>query len=143
MNQNLLNELVRESRIVKSFKDVKRADSLTGSAKRIATAISHLPVTDETAEIIFKEMYDAFHQIANAKLWMEGYNPKDHVASMKVLLSAEIASSHKLNQVDRYRKLRNDAIYEGKAIIKIEDAKGIILLWNDISEELFAWVKKP
>ncbi|TAL53227.1 MAG: hypothetical protein EPN86_04650 [Nanoarchaeota archaeon] len=90
--------------------------------------------------MVFKSVYDAFHQLWEAKWCMLGYKPKDHQVTLVILLNADIRNSHKLYQLDRFRRIRNDASYEGYRI-SIEEAAEIIRLWKEVSRDIIRWIK--
>ncbi len=142
MKKEEIDLMLSEKMIRKRSPDRFRAESLIKAALVNADFARMSPVEEKTATGIFRELYEAFRQLGDAKWWMLGYEPVDsHKASMKVLMSAEIRNSFKLQTLDRLRIIRNDANYRGE-LVKKEQAVEILSLWNEVSENLIKWIKK-
>lgn len=136
-------EIMLNSGLVrKRSPDKFRAESLIKAAIVSAEFAKLYEIDDKTATGIFKEMYDAFRQLGDAKWSIMGYEPVDsHKASMKALATAEIKMGYRLQNIDMFRVIRNDVQYRGY-LVKKEQASDIVSLWDDLSKELIEWVKK-
>ena len=73
MNENKIKELLTKGEIRRREKNVPRAISLLQAALDSATFAKSAQLTEQTATGIFKEFYDAFRQIGDAKWWLLGY----------------------------------------------------------------------
>ncbi len=141
MNEQRIKALIMSGNLRKTFPDIKKANALTSSSLEIAESLKAVPLTEKTARLLLKELYDAFRQLGDAKWHIMGYKSEGHEASIELLQYAEIKSSFKLQNFDRFRRIRNEATYDGKSVT-LEQAKDIIILWNDVHKELIEWVKK-
>ncbi len=134
--------LLNKGQLIKKSVDRFRAESLLKAAIINSEFAKRQQIDEETATGVFREMYEAFRQLGDAKWWMMGYEPIDsHKVSMKILMSANISKNYKLQSIDRFRVIRNDANYRGE-LVKKEQALEIVSLWDEVSKELIEWVKK-
>lgn len=141
MNAKDIDLLEKEGHLVKKVSDFFMADSIIKAALRSAEFGKMLPINEKTATGIFRETYEAFRQLGDAKWWLIGYEPKDHIASMRILMSAEIKQGYRLQNLDRFRRIRNDMNYRGYSV-KEEQASEIVALWDQTSSELIGWIRK-
>ncbi|MBI4439078.1 hypothetical protein HY640_04055 [Candidatus Woesearchaeota archaeon] len=121
--------------------DSFKADSLVRSALDSASFSKIPPLNEKTATGIFKALYDAFHALGDAKWWKLGYEACSHEASMKILMNADIKAKFRLQDIDNYRKIRNNAVYRGH-LVSVEQTKRLMALWDELSGELIEWVRK-
>ncbi|MBI2134016.1 hypothetical protein HYU11_05010 [Candidatus Woesearchaeota archaeon] len=142
MNQDEIIYLTTQGMIRKRVQDKSRSESLVKAALINADFAKMTQIANRTATGVFREMYEAFRQLGDAKWWMLGYEPIDsHKASMKILMSASIEKNFKLQSLDRFRIIRNDANYRGY-LVKEKEALEIVALWDEVSKDLISWVKK-
>ena len=134
--------LISQGQLIKKSVDRFRAESLIKAALVNAEFAKRQKIDAESATGVFREMYEAFRQLGDAKWWLMGYEPIDsHKVSMKILISADISKNYKLQNIDRFRRIRNDANYRGE-LVKEEQALEIVSLWDEVSKDLIEWVKK-
>lgn len=141
MNEQRIKFLLMSGKLKRSSPDQNRAYALIESSLKGARALKDVQISEKTAEIVFKEIYDSFRKLADAKWHILGYKSDGHEASSELIASAEIPSNFKLKSFDRFRKIRNEAAYDGKAVT-LEQAKEIVTLWNETHKELIEWAKK-
>jgi len=106
-----------------------------------AKAAKSVILNDLTATMIFKEMYDAIRQLGEVKWLLQGYEPFGrgaHEISIELLMEdKDIAFMH----LDRFRRLRNDANYQGRKIF-LEQTKEILFFWEEHCKELLLKLKQ-
>jgi hypothetical protein len=124
-----------------SAPDKIRAKSLVEAAEKTMVTIGDIPISEETATIIFRETYECIRQLGDARWWLIGFKPKDHEVSMDILKEEKINYSTKLEKLDRFRKIRNDANYSGYLIPK-SVAEEMIEFWNECGQEILESLKK-
>lgn len=129
------------SKIRKRSPDVLRADSLLEAADKTMHAIREIPLSGETATIIFRETYESIRQLGDARWWLRGYEPKDHEVSMEILKEETIKRSAKLAQIDRFRLIRHQANYSGYNI-PAAVTREILEFWEDCGAEILQNLKR-
>ena len=72
---------------------------------------------------------------------MKGYESSTHEASLESLKELDIKNKVKLNHLDRYRKIRNDANYQGFQTT-VEQAKEILEFWDLCGKDIIDCIKK-
>lgn len=128
--------LIRERKLKIRKRDIPRVRSLLESAKNNADVVRKIPITNENATLVFRELYESIRQIGDAMWWSLSYEPTaSHEVSMEILEKTEIRESVKLHKLDRFRKTRNNANYRGYRIT-LEEAKEIVSFWNSCAGEL-------
>ncbi len=140
MESRLLKEYLDKGSLKKRSPDINRALSLINVAEITANATLKIPLNEENAIMIFRELYEALRQLGDAKLWKLGYEARQHEPSIKILMDAEIKDKIILNRLDRFRIIRNDANYRGNQIT-LDQAKEILEFWKKYSKELLKWIK--
>src|SRR3989344_2886603 len=139
MKKEIINSLIKEKRLrIKSI-DKNKARSLTNSSEKNAEVILEIRLTDKTATIIFREIYESIRQLGEALWILGGYEPNPiksyHETCLLILKDMEITDKVKLNHLDRYRKIRNDSNYQG-SIISENQAKELVEFWNKCGKEI-------
>lgn len=142
MKQDQIDDLLGKGLLFRVSPDVLRANTLIKSAVNRADSAAMLQITHVTSTTVFAEVYEAFRQVGEAKWIATGYKTNNsHEASILILIEAPVKNSHRLINLDRFRKIRNKANYEGM-IVPPENAKEIMDLWKDTSKELIGWIEK-
>lgn len=120
--------------------DKLRAKSLMEASERNMAVILEMGINDSSSTIIFRETYESIRQLGDARWWLLGYKPKDHEVSMEILKQEKIANSAKLQKLDRFRQIRNDANYSGYLIPKAVTEE-IIEFWKECAEDILEKMK--
>ena len=142
MKEEQIQELVKKGDIRKRSINIPIANSLLQAAQDSATFAQSIKLTEQSSTGIFKELYDAFRQLGDAKWWLLGYEAYSHKASIELLKSAKIPSTQQIQQLSRMRDIRDDANYRGYKI-PIEDTKEFLELWKKTHKELISWINNP
>lgn len=141
MRPQLIEEMKRRGYIVQRSKDIPRIRSLLTSSTSVASAALTIPLTEENATLIFRELYESIRQLGDALWWALGYEPDSHEASMKILTEIDIKEKLSLYKLDRFRKIRHDSHYRGY-LITPEQTREIITFWKKCSQEIIALIEK-
>ena len=135
-----IEQLLRLDLIRKRSIDKSLAKSMIESSIDVMKAIKDTPLNEQTATIIFRETYESVRQLGDARLWLLGYEPKNHEASMEILKEIEIKNKIKLNHLMRFKNIRNDINYRGfKATLS--QANEILEFWNLCCDEIIRNLK--
>ena len=115
--------------------------SMIKTAEMNVKVAGKLPLEEENATVIFREMHESIRQLGDAKLWALGYEPLNHEISLDVLKELDIREKAKLNNLDRFKRIRHDANYQG-FVVSLSQAKEIIEFWNACCKEIIRLLLK-
>lgn len=135
MKKEIICTLVKTGILRKREIDKFKIKSTLESAKDTALVAKSIKITDKSATLVFREIYESIRQIGDAKWWSIGYEPQNHDISLSILKSMEIKNKVKLNFLDRYKQIRHNANYQGEKVSETQ-AKEIIDFWNLCGEDL-------
>ncbi len=122
-------------------RDIEKIKSMINSAEINARVTKTIKLDDDTATLIFREIYDSIRQLGDAKLGLLGFEPCNHEVSMEVLKEFDIRDKVKLNSLDRLKKTRHDINYRGFRTT-IFQTKEILDFWNKCGEEILRILRK-
>ena len=135
MKKEIIDTLVKTGILRIRQLDLEKIKSLIESAKINANVAKNIPLTEESATLIFREMYESIRQLGDAKWWLMGFEPTNHEISLEILKEMEIKEKIKLNFLDRFKRIRHDANYRGFRV-SISQAKEIIDFWDICGGEI-------
>ena len=141
MNKDRLDFLVERKKLRIRNSDIPRIKSLIDSAKKNAYAIKKMPVDDNNATIVFREIYESIRQLGDAKFWSMGYEPLTHDVSMEILKEMDIKESIRLKNIDRFRRTRNNSNYRGYMVSR-EEALDILDFWDNCADEIIRTIRR-
>src|SRR3989338_1001788 len=142
MERKIIEDLRKKRNLRTKEIDKEKVISLLNAIEKNISAVKKINMNEDNSTIIFKEVYDAIRQIADAFWWLEGYEVlRDHDASFTVLKDIEVSQKFKINYIERFKKIRNDANYRG-FLVSIEQAQEILDFWNSYGLEIMAFLKK-
>lgn len=122
-------------------KDIEKIKSMIASAEVNAKVTKTIKLDEDSATLIFREIYESIRQIGDARWWLLGYEPSNHDISMEILKEFDIKEKIKLNLLDRYRKIRHDINYRAFRAT-ISQAKELLEFWDMCGEEMVKILKK-
>lgn len=121
--------------------DRERVKSIIKSAQTNADVVQKIQLTEESATVIFREVYESIRQLGNAQWWLDGYEPLNNEVSLEILKDMDIKEKVKLNHLVRFKKIRNDANYRGFSV-SASQAKEIIDFWNTCGKDILGILMK-
>ncbi len=121
--------------------DKERIKSIINSAQINASVILKIPLNDDSASIIYRELYESIRQLGDALLWKNGYEPLNHEVSMDVLKGLDIKNKILLNHLKRFKAIRNDINYRGFRASPTQ-AKEITDFWKKCNSEIIIIIQK-
>jgi len=121
--------------------DIERIKSILKSAQANAKVVANMALNDDSASVIFREIYESIRQLGDAMLWMNGYGPLNHEVSLDALRSLDIKNKILLNHLSRFKAIRNDINYRGFTASQSQ-AKEIIDFWKKCTPEIIEKINK-
>lgn len=76
------NILIKSGILRIKQKDLEQIKSLINSAEANAYEIKKIDLNENTATIIFREIYESIRQLGDANWWLKGYEPLNHEISL-------------------------------------------------------------
>ena len=132
----LKTEIIRNRQI-----DIEKIKSLVDSAEINAKVTKVIKINEDTATLIFREIYESIRQLGDAKWGLLGFEPSNHGISMEALKDFDIKDKVKLNSLDRFKKTRHDVNYRGFRA-SISQAEEILDFWNKCGGEIVKILRK-
>ena len=100
-----------------------------------------IKLNEDSATLIFREIYESIRQLGDAKWWILGYEPGNHEISMEVLKEFDIKEKIKLNSLERFKRTTHDINYRGFRA-SISQTEEILDFWDKCGEEILSILKK-
>lgn len=99
--------------IRKKVPDLKKAFSLTESAKRDLEFTLTISLKAESSNTIIRNIYECFRMLGESLLTAKGIESTDHVVPINELINLKIQTKRPLIILDGLRKLRRNINYYG------------------------------
>lgn len=141
MKKEIIGMLVRTCQLRIREPDKEKVKSMIESSKINAKIAKSIPLNEESATLIFREIYESIRQLGDAKWWLLGYEPMNHDVSLEILKDMDIKEKFLLNRLPRFKRIRNDANYRGFRV-SVAQAKEIIQFWDKCSSEIIEEIKE-
>jgi hypothetical protein len=132
LNGERINSLVKSHSLRICSIDKHRIKSVLEAAREATDTLSIIPLNEKTSSVVFKTAYDALRQLGDVKWLLRGYEARTHEVSMEILMEEDPVA---FKQMDRFRIIRNDAVYRGFKI-SVDLGKEILALWNEQGTKL-------
>lgn len=141
MKKEFIEIWLKSGIIRKRQKDVAKIKSIISSAEINARVTKGIAINDDSATLIFREMYESIRQLGDARWWLLEYEPTNHEISLEALKEMDIKEKIKLNSLDRFKKTRHDLNYRGFRAT-VSEAEEIVGFWEKCGEEIINELKK-
>ncbi|MBR9704007.1 hypothetical protein GOV12_01240 [Candidatus Pacearchaeota archaeon] len=135
MNEKEIDVLVRARILRRKQVDISKTRSLVKSAGNNVNVVKKIPLDDNSATLIFREIYESIRQLGEANWIIRGFEPLNHEISLDGFKDMSLKESIKLNYLPRFKKIRNDVNYNG-FIVSIGQASEIVDFWNKCGNEI-------
>ncbi len=128
-------------KVKKKTPDSEEANSLFKKAEKRLKYMRIL--NDDTSELVFEDAYETTRQAAQALMSLKGYKPYSHEATISFIHDyyKKYFTDYDIAQFDRYRQLRDDAVYRAVSISK-EDAQKCLLFSEEFIRKIDTIMKK-
>ncbi|MBS3074090.1 hypothetical protein J4447_01400 [Candidatus Pacearchaeota archaeon] len=109
------------------FPDKKRALSVIAASEKEMKYTLNLPVSEESAFNIIRNIYECFRMLGDALLISRGFASEDHAEQVTELQSIPVKTDRPVKLIDSLRKIRHNINYYGyiPSIAEAEDAISI------------------
>jgi hypothetical protein len=141
MKKELISLWVKTGILRRRDRDDERIKSMINSASTNARAAIKIKLNDETATLIFREIYESVRQLGDLNWWLLGYEPTNHEISIEILKEMNIKEKVKLNNLERFKQIRHDANYRGFRVL-VSQTEEITEFWNKCGEEIIKKVSR-
>lgn len=135
MNTEKIKYLLKNGILRKRQLDKEKIKSLINSSRTNASVAKSINLNEDSATLIFREIYESIRQIGDAEWGILGYEPMNHEISLEILQGLDIKEKTKLNYLNRFKSIRHDANYRGFKV-SVSQAKEIIDLWDKCFTEI-------
>lgn len=116
-------------------KDTALIRSQIQACLRDADVARKIALTEESANVVFKEIYTSIRLLGEARWRLRGFETSNHEICLEILKEADIKAKMSLAHLDRYIKFRHEATYEGLRI-GVDQVKEIISFWENCCKEI-------
>ena len=141
MKKEFIESWLRTGALRNKQKDIEKIKSMVNSAEINARVTKSIKLNNDTATLIFREIYESVRQLGDAKWGLLGFEPCNHEVSMEVLKDFDIKDKVKQNSLDRFKKTRHDINYRGFRT-SISQTEEILDFWNKCGEEILRILRK-
>lgn len=114
----------------KSTPNKSEAEALFRKAQERLAYIKKQEINDETAPFIFEDIYESAREAIQSLMSLKGFKPYSHVVLVAFLRKYYTFPNSDLNTFDRYRIIRNKAIYGAANVTKGECEEALHFLEN-------------
>lgn len=127
-------DFIESGEVRKASKDIAFAESLWKDSKQRVEIIMKVPMDENSAAIIFEQIYESLRECTDAFLAIGGYKSYSHLASILYLEKYKEISQSEIHKLNNAREKRNSSKYYAKKIL-ISDTKDLILFYNEIRKK--------
>lgn len=141
MKKEYIDSWIRTGGLRNKQKDIEKIKAMIISSEINAKVAQSIKLNEDTATLIFREIYESVRQLGDAKWGLLGFEPGNHEVSMEILKEFDIKDKVKLNSLDRFKKTRHDVNYRGFRT-SVSQTEEILDFWNRCGEEIVKVLKK-
>jgi len=141
MKKEFIDIWLKTGALQNKQKDIEKIKAMINSAEINARVTKSIKLNEDSATIIFREIYESIRQLGDAKWGLIGFEPGNHEISMEMLKEFDIKDKIKLYSLDRFKKIRRDVNYRGFRT-SISQTEEILDFWNKCGEEIIRILRK-
>jgi hypothetical protein len=141
MKKELIEHWLKLGLLRYKQKDSEKIKSMINSAEINVRVAKSIKLNEDTATLIFREIYESVRQLGDAKWGLLGFEPENHEASMEILKEFDIKEKVKLNSLDRFKRTRHDVNYRGFRT-SISQTEEILDFWEKCCADIIKVLKK-
>ena len=135
MKKEFIDVWLKTGALRNKQKDIDKIKAMIYSAEVNARVSKTIKLNEDTATLIFREIYESIRQLGDAQWCVLGFEPYNHEVSMEVLKEFNIKDKVKLNSLDRFKKIRHDVNYRGFRTT-VSQTEEILDFWSKCGEEM-------
>ncbi|MBI2148962.1 hypothetical protein HYU23_04730 [Candidatus Woesearchaeota archaeon] len=121
--------------------DRKNGLSILQAAEREMQYTLKLPITEDSAFNVIRNIYECFRMLGDASLISKGIVSQDHIEQIRELENMQVKTERPIILIDTLRKLRHNINYYGYIPSKAE-AEDAISIARACFNPLLEFVKK-
>ncbi len=110
------NYYIKTNAVKRKSPNIALAKSLLEKANMRLNRIVSSQLTAEFASLILEDAYEAVREAAQSLMELQGFKPYSHEALIAFLKEKHLLDTKDINELNRYRILRNKSVYEAKEI---------------------------
>jgi hypothetical protein len=141
MKKEYIDSWIKAGGLRNKQKDIEKIKAMIISSEINAKVAQSIKLNENTATLIFREIYESVRQLGDAKWGLLGFEPGNHEVSMEILKEFDIKDKVKLNSLDRFKKTRHDVNYRGFRT-SVSQTEEILDFWNKCGEEIIKVLKR-
>src|SRR4030042_406632 len=141
MNEETIRNMVAIGELRPRIPDKNKINSVLRAIEKNVRVTLAIPLSEDSATVVFREMYESVRQLGDAKWWILGYEPKYHETSIDILKEMDIKEKFRLNSLMRFKKIRHDANYRGTSVLAFQ-AREILDFWERCGKEILQILTK-
>ncbi len=93
--------------------DKKKAQSIVAGAERDMAFTLQLPISEDSAATIIRNIYESFRMLGDAMLVARGIKSEDHESQIRELISTEVKTQRPVGILRNLKTLRHNINYNG------------------------------
>ncbi len=141
MKKEIIDIWIKTGVLRNKQKDIEKIKAMINSAEINVKVTKSIKLNEDTATLIFREIYESIRQLGDAKWGILNFEPGNHEVSMEILKEFDIKNKVKLNSLDRFKKIRHDINYRGFRA-SVSQAEEILDFWGKCCEEILNILRK-
>ncbi len=130
-------EFIATNDVRKTSPDAGLARSLRKDAEQRVKLMLSMELKEESATLVFEQVYEALRACADAILTVEGFKSYSHLATISFLQKCPELTAQELAQFDNAREKRNLARYYAKQVT-VQETKDLFQFYAVIKPKLDA-----
>ena len=141
MKKELIEMYIKTNQIRIRQPDKERIKSIIESAKINARIAKTVNLNQDSATLVFREIYESIRQLGDAKWWSVGYGPRNHEVSIDIIKELDVKEKILLNNLSRFKRIRHDANYRAFKVT-VAQANEIVAFWDKCSGDIIQEINK-
>lgn len=141
MKQEFIGIWVKAGIIRNRQKDIEKIKSMINSAEINAKVTKTIGLNEDSATLVFREIYESIRQLGDAKWGLLGYEPSNHEISLETLKEFDVKEKLRLNSLERFKRIRHDINCRGFRVT-VSQAEEILEFWDKCGEDIVKMLKK-
>lgn len=94
------------------------AKSLLEKAEKRIKFIKKSEISEDSAQFILEECYEALRESAQSLMTLKGYKPYSHEATISFVREFYSFSEEEISKFDRFRQIRSNSVYRALEVSK-------------------------
>jgi uncharacterized protein (UPF0332 family) len=125
---NSFDNYVKSGKAKPKTPDREEAKALLEKAIKRLSYAQEKDVTEDTAQFILEDSYEAAREAAQSLMSLQGFKPYSHEATISFIRDrhGESFTEEEIVLLDRFRQLRNDSMYKAVPVFPTDAKKCLV-----------------